>query len=465
MSFDERDYVLADATGLASAVKQGLVSPAALLAMAVDRAHRLQPALGAFCQFGEGLASTAATTPLSSAPFIGVPLAVKDLGAPMAGLPTLAGSRALQQAAAPATRDGALIARLREGGFVPFAKTTVPEFGLNLSSEPMIGPICRNPWAPAFSAGGSSGGSAAAVAAGIVPVAHATDAGGSIRVPAAACGVLGLKPGRGSIPRGPDYGNVFGGMAAEFVVTRSVRDSMAIWQWVTQRSSSSSSSFEPEAALRIALVREAPLGGVVDGAWSEAASSAAQVLRAAGHVVTLADAQRLNAPCSDAALAFMTYACRSAAAAVLSLQPAADGLEPITWAAARRGLAFTATNHMEAEIAVARSTDVMADFFEDIDVLLTPALARSLPEIGTLRTDGDDLDQHLARFSHYAPFAGLANASGCPAISVPHGSDAAGRPLAVQLMGPIGSEARLLALAARLEASAPWQPVASGYLP
>ena len=461
MSFDERDYVGADATGLAAAVKHGLVSPLALLTFAIERAHRLQPSLGAFSQFGEELARAHLAELASSAPFAGVPLAVKDLGAPMAGLPTRAGSRALQQPAAPAARDGALIARLREGGFVPFAKTTVPEFGLNLGSEPMAGPMCRNPWAPAFGAGGSSGGSAAAVAAGIVPVAHATDAGGSIRIPAAACGVLGLKPSRGVIPRGPDYGNVFGNMAAEFVVTRSVRDSVAVWQWITR----SAPSFAPETPLRVGLLLEAPLGAVVAGPWGEAASSAAQVLRSTGHVVTLIDAQGLKASCVDAELAFMTYACRGAAAAVETLKPAAEDLEPVTWAAARRGLAFTARNYMDAEIAVARSTDVMAYFFDDVDILLTPALACSLPEIGTLRTDGSDLDSHLARFGRYAPFAALANASGCPAISVPHGSDAEGRPLAVQMMGPIGSEARLLALAGWLEARFPWQPVASGYLP
>ncbi|MDP9901849.1 amidase [Variovorax ginsengisoli] len=456
MRFDENEYVESDATALASAVVQARVDPAVLLTMAIDRAHRLQPSFGAFSQFGEDLAWTQLQGPASTGPFAGVPFAVKDLGAPMAGLPTRAGSRSLARGVPPDARDGALIARLREGGFVPFGKTTVPEFGLNLSSEPMVGPVCRNPWAPAFGAGGSSGGAAAAVAAGIVPVAHATDAGGSIRIPAAACGVLGLKPGRGAVPRGPDYGNVFGDMAAEFVVTRSVRDSIAVWQWVTREAP----SFERVAPLRIGLLLEAPLGSRMEAAWVDAASTAAAALRAAGHTVTPIDGQRLKPACTDAALAFMTYACRSSASAVESLNPAADDLEPITWAAARRGMTFTATNYMAAEIAVARSTDLMADFFGEVDVLLTPALACSLPEIGVLRTDGDDLDQHLARFDRYAPFAAVANASGCPAISVPHGSDAAGRPLAIQMMGRVGSETRLLGLAAWFEAHFPWRPVA-----
>ena len=456
MVFEERDYVAADATALASAVAQGRVDAQSLLAIAIARAHRLQPAFGAFCQFGEGLAREQLGGPALTGPFAGVPFAVKDLGAPMAGLPTRAGSRSLARGMAPDPRDGALIARLREGGFVPFGKTTVPEFGLNLSSEPMAGPVCRNPWAPAFGAGGSSGGAAAAVAAGIVPVAHATDAGGSIRVPAAACGVLGLKPGRGAVPRGPDYGNVFGGLAAEFVLTRSVRDSIAAWQWVTR----TTPSFALEAPLRIGLLLEAPLGAPVDASWRDTASHAAEALRAGGHVVVSMDKDLFQPACRDAALAFMTFACRSSAAAVESLQPAAGELEPITWAAARRGQAFTARDYMAAEVAVARCTDVMAGFFDGIDVLLTPALACSLPEIGVLRTDGHDLAAHLAQFARYAPFAALANTSGCPAISVPHGVDGAGRPLAIQMMGRIGSEARLLALAAWFEAGFPWQPVA-----
>ncbi|XAH24051.1 amidase family protein [Xylophilus sp. GW821-FHT01B05] len=455
MPFAEAEYASADATALAQALARGEVSAQALLSMACERAQRLQPALGAISQFAEPLGRAAIEQLPKDAPFAGVPLVVKDLGAPLAGLPMLAGSRALRQAA-PAAVDGELIARLRAAGFVPFAKTTVPEFGLNLASEPLVGPACRNPWAPAFSAGGSSGGAAAAVAAGIVPVAHATDAGGSIRIPAAACGVVGLRPGRGAIPRGPDYGNVFGNLASEFVITRSVRDSAAVWRWVTR-----SAVPAPLKALRIGLLLEAPQGVAVDAEWRAAANSAAALLESAGHAVQPLPAARLQAVCADAASAFATYACRSAAAAVEWLAPAPQDLEPITWAAARRGAALSAGQHHLAEVAVARATDNMAALFDDIDILLTPALARALPAIGTLRTDGDDLDQHLAQFDHYAPFAALANASGCPALSVPHGRDAQGRPLAIQMVAAIGQEPALLALAQLLETAHPWPLVAN----
>jgi amidase len=463
MPFDEHDYLQADATALAAAVARGRVAPRALLEIAVARAHRLQPAYGAFSQFGEDLARARLADPAPSGavppgPFHGVPFAVKDLGAPMAGLPTRAGSRALGPRTPPDPRDGALVARLRDGGFVPFGKTAVPEFGLDLATEPAAGPVCRNPWAPAFGAGGSSGGAAAAVAAGIVPVAHATDAGGSIRIPAAACGVLGLKPGRGTVPRGPDYGNVFGGLAAEFVLSRSVRDSRAVWHWVTRTAHRDA----PMPPLRIGLLREAPLGAEVEAPWRDAAGHAAEALRAAGHTVVPVDPRALRPACADAALAFMTFACRGAAAAAGSLRPAPGDLEPVTWAAARRGGAFTARDYLAAEVAVARATDAVADAFRDraLDALLTPALAASLPAVGALRAGDDDLDRHLARFDRYAPFAAVANASGCPAIAVPHGRGTDGRPLAVQLMGPRGSETRLLALAAWFEAAFPWQPLA-----
>lgn len=463
MAFAEHDYVRADALSLASAVARGEVTASALLAMASERARRLQPKLGAISQFAEPLGVAAIAQLGNSMPFAGVPLVVKDLGAPMAGMPTWAGSRALQRSAAPAAADGALIARLREGGFVPFAKTTVPEFGLNLASEPLTGPICRNPWAPAFGSGGSSGGSAAAVAAGIVPVAHATDAGGSIRIPAAACGVVGLKPSRGAISCGPDYGNVFGTMACEFVLTRSVRDCAAIWDWVMARRTTGTPALRP---LHIGVLLEAPQQGVaVDTAWRSAAASAASTLESLGHVLHAVAPQSLQAACADATEAFTIYACRSAAAAAELLAPAPDELEPITWAAARRGARLTAHAHQQAEMAVARASDVMDAFFDGLDVLLTPALSRALPEIGALSTDGDDLDVHLCRFDHYAPFAALANASGCPAIVVPHGQDALHRPLAIQLMARIGAEASLLALAQGLETRHPWVQVATGYLP
>ncbi|MFM0740125.1 amidase family protein [Paraburkholderia xenovorans] len=462
MSFDEQDYVSADATALAQAIAEGRTDSSTLLSIARARAQRLNPVLGAISHFSNphAMATGSMGNASSASTFNGVPIAVKDLGAPLAGVPTFAGSRVLQRVDQPAPHDGALIGALKQAGLIPFAKTTVPEFGLNLSSEPACGPASRNPWALEFSSGGSSGGSAAAVAAGIVPIAHATDAGGSIRIPAAACGVLGLKPGRNVIRRGPDYGNVFGTLAAEFVVTRSVRDAQSVWQAVTGQH-----ALLHLPRLNIVLMVDAPQGVPVDPAWQQAAVSAAAVMEAAGHKITSITPQHLHGlrqASADATLAFETYACRSAAAAALALAPRDGEFESITWCAARRGESLNALDHQQAEVAVARATDIMSDLFADFDVLLTPALALPLPEIGVLRTDGEDLDAHFARFTRYAPFSPLANAAGCPAIAVPHGS-ALGRPLSVQLMARQRAEPLLLALAAQLESRAPWPPVAPGF--
>ena len=192
--------------------------------MAVARSHALQSTTGSMSQWVDGLAQASLAHMDRAAPLAGVPFLVKDLGSPLAGAVDQAGSRHLARYGTPSLHDGELIARLKMGGLVPFGKTTVPEFGLSLVTEPAIGPVCRNPWDGTRSAGGSSGGSAAAVAAGIVPMAHATDAGGSIRVPAAACGLVGLKPSRGRIIDAPELDRLPVNLVAQGVVTRTVRD-------------------------------------------------------------------------------------------------------------------------------------------------------------------------------------------------------------------------------------------------
>jgi amidase len=220
---------------------------------------------------------------------------MKDLGARAAGLPTIAGARYFARHAVPATTDSDLVARLRRAGVVIFGKTTVPEMGLNLASEPVIGPIARNPWDPQRGAGGSSGGAAAAVAAGIVPLAHATDAGGSIRVPAAPCGVVGLKPSRGLIPQGPDFDNLLMGLASELVVSRTVRDSAAMLDACagTPRGpyaapappltgTALAALDRPLLRLRIGLVEAGPASSPITEERSAAVAAAARLLEAAG---------------------------------------------------------------------------------------------------------------------------------------------------------------------------------------
>lgn len=462
MALSPARYAEADACTLAQWVRDGDVTAPALLAMAIARSHALQPSIGAMSQWSEGVGQALLARLDNAAPLAGVPFLVKDLGSPLAGAIDQAGCRHLARHGHPSTHDGELIGLFKQGGLLPFGKTTVPEFGLNLSSEPAIGPVCRNPWDTRRSAGGSSGGSAAAVAAGIVPLAHATDAGGSIRVPAAACGLVGLKPGRGGTPQGPDYNNLLGGLASEFVVSRSVRDTAAAWDMV--RPPGIDLAPLPKT-LRIAVLEAAPQGVAVHAEWAQAAVQAADLLAQAGHGVERLNNADLQAACAWSEQAFVVYACRSAAAVAQALAPPDDGLEDMTWAAVRHGNGLSALDHANAEIAVARATAAMDSLLARFDVVLSPALAQPVPLLGALPTGGGyqspaDLQAHFARFTALAPFSVLANAAGCAAIVVPHGQSREGMPLSVQMMARSGNERWLIALAAHLESTAPWPRLA-----
>lgn len=464
MALSTEQYLAADACTLAQWVRDGEVTPRALLDMALQRAQAMQARIGAVSQWLEPVALACLETIPPRAALAGVPFLVKDLGAALAGGRSIASCRHLAQNAPVDSIDSDLMARFKAGGLVPFGKTTVPEFGLNLSSEPAIGPLCRNPWNVARSAGGSSGGSAAAVAAGIVPMAHATDAAGSIRVPAAACGLVGLKPGRGAVPQGPQYNNILGGLASELVLSRSVRDSAAAWSLARMRGpqhSDSESAPKGHAPKRIALLDLPPQGVPQDSQWAAAAHASARLLEAAGHRVSLLDSRRLEEACALAMQAFDVFGSRRAAAAVQALQPAAPDMESISWAAAHRGQSLRALDHVNAEIAVARCGALLDILWQEFDLILSPALAQPIPLLGQLPTTGTGQDlaawqAHLQRFTDLAPYSPLANVAGCPAIVFPHGKAQDGMPLAVQILAPQGGEDLLLAVAAFFETEASW---------
>ncbi len=443
-----------DASALAAALRSGRTDAGAVMraALAAVRDHAR---LGAICALDAGLGQAQAAgfdalpagDPARAAAFAGLPLLVKDLGGPFAGLPVRAGSRAL-----PATLgDSALAAAFRSAGLLPFGLTTSPEFGLSLASEPAAGPICRNPLNPALGAGGSSGGAAAAVAAGIVVLAHATDAGGSIRVPAAACGLVGLKPGRGVMPQGPGFGNHLAGIASEFAICRSVRDAAALLGAMAP---------QPPAAprpLRIALLGDTGPDWPVTPARSAAVVAAAEALASAGHHVSTLPWSAVETAARRSAEIFAGIICANLAALAQHPDFTAAHAEPLTRAVIERGRAMPASGLWQLIAALPEVAQTMTHIFDSADLILLPMLAGPALPIGAMPMDHGDTALHFHRMAAYAPLATLANIAGLPALTLPFGSDDQGLPLPVQLLAPPGGEARLLAIAATLECAQDWR--------
>jgi amidase len=438
MSEIDHLYLANDGLGLAAAVRGGRVSASELLEAALARAAATNPSLGALCCLDEIGARLALARLDSAAPFAGVPFLMKDLGAAVAGLPTVAGARYFARNGVPAATDSDMVARLRRAGLLVFGKTTVPEMGLNLASEPAIGPIARNPWNLLRGAGGSSGGAAAAVAAGIVPLAHATDAAGSIRVPAAACGIIGLKPSRGLMPQGPDFDNLLMGLASELVVSRTVRDSAAVLDACggTPRGPYAAPALplgenalaaldRQLSPLCIGFVEAGPTSSPITEQRSAAVEAAAHLLEAAGHNIERLSPTALEPHLCVARDFFEHAICASLASLAdeLNPPPAGEDFEPMTWAAIKRGRGLTAASIAAATRDAARVSYALARCFDKFDAIITPMLADAPPLVGALPTDGDDIEGHFARMSALAPYAVLANATGLPAISVPHGLD------------------------------------------
>ncbi|NTF91241.1 amidase [Agrobacterium rhizogenes] len=458
----------ADATDLAGAVKAGKLTCVDAMQAALSASEQ-QASLGTIAHLdtGMGLASAKALDQersqhpdrFAARPFAGVPTLAKDLGGPFAGLPVTAGSRLFKREGGEADSD--LAKRFREAGFCLFGLTTSPEFGFSLASEPAIGPICRNPLYPARTAGGSSGGAAAAVAAGIVALAHATDAGGSIRVPAACCGLVGLKPTRGAMPAGPSFGNHLGGIASEFAVTRSVRDASKLLEALTGKTKGPFADIERIAAqagsLRIGLLADTGTRHPTMPERQQVVEAAARLLETQGHQIIPLAWGDVEQPVLASGRAFGDIISVNIAALVDSLDLDMQAAETLTQAFILRGHAMSATALWDALNGAVQASRSLWTLFDKVDILLTPMLASPPPLIGSFPTDHSDTDLHLDRMTAFAPLASLANISGFPALTLSFGADADGLPLPVQIMAPMGKDALLLSLAARLEADGRWQ--------
>jgi len=453
------EYTRHDAVGLARLVARGEVHPRELVAAARAVIAKRNPALNAVVHRMDARADRAAEAADPAAmPLAGVPYLVKDLGAGVKSEPTSNGSAACTGVPAPTTSTA--VARAEAAGLIALGKTNTPEFGVSLSTEPRAFGPTRNPWDRTRSPGGSSGGAAAAVASGMVPAAHASDGGGSIRCPAAACGLVGLKPSRGRIPLGPGVPEVWNGLGTCHAITRTVRDSAAVLDATAGPAPGDPYTApppdhpyqhalaHPPGRLRIAV--DTTGADVVPRAATEAAAREAETQ---GHTVTEAAPRHDH----EAALAAFTTLVTTHMAVLVEQLPALIGrevvpgeLEPFTEALAAQGGATTGPAVVRARETMLTLGERFAAFLQRHDIWLTPTLAQPPVPLGWLDPAQVPAEKLTRRNLAYGPQLSLANLTGCPAISIPWGTSPDGVPLGVMAMARYGREDLLLRLAARL---------------
>ena len=464
-----------DACALAELVRTGKASPLERVDEAIARVEQLNPELNAVIRPRVDEARREAAGDLPAGSFTGVPLVLKDLVCTLAGEEIHEGMRALKEVGYVAPHDQELARRFRAAGFVVVGRTNTPELGILPTTEPLAYGPSRNPWDTARSTGGSSGGSAAAVASGMVPVGHANDGGGSIRIPASECGLVGLKPSRARVPLGPEWGDVMGGLVCELAVTRSVRDTAAVLDAVAGPAAGDPYA-APHAAhpfadalgrdvgsLRIGMQTDA-FGGAVTTHPDcvSAAERTGRALEALGHVVEPVRVEALDDPgFLDAFLlvwsAGTAYDIDVKWPEELGHPLGADDVEPLSWALADLARNASATDFLAARQRLQKMARAVAAWYSSgFDLLLTPTLAEPPPLIGEFDSPPDNPLHGLFRAANLVPFTPPFNATGQPAISLPLWWNEDGLPIGTQLVAPYGGESTLLALAAQLETSVGW---------
>jgi amidase len=463
-----------DATALAEQVHSGEVSPRELAEAAIGRIEELNPRLNAVIHplFEKGLA--AADGDLPDGPFRGVPMLLKDLACHSAGDPMHEGMRFLKQIGWTEDEDTWLARRFREAGFTFLGKTNTPELGIFPTTEPEAYGAAHNPWDLERSPGGSSGGSAAAVAAGMVPLAHANDGGGSIRIPASACGLVGLKPSRGRVSLGPEFGDVLTGLVAELCVSRSVRDTATLLEWVSdpppgepyvaparERPYTEEIGADP-GRLRIGLMTDAPGGEIpVDPDCVAAAEAAGELLESLGHSV-----ERSHPDAMDDPEYIPTFMVRWTSGVAWNLdywsrrtgrEIGPDDVEPATWALATAGREHSGAAYLGALEYHQAVTRRAAEWWSGgYDLLLTPTMGERPTPLGTFDPEPDNPGTALMRAVPTATFTAGLNTTGQPAISLPLHWNSAGLPIGVQLAAAYGREDLLIRIASQLEEAQPW---------
>jgi len=485
----EHDLMFRPASELAGMVRDGEISARELVQSSLDRIQELEPAVNAFVEVdGErALATADGIAAGDERPFAGVPIAIKNLRA-VKGLRLTYGCSLLADHVAD--YDTNVVRRLKRAGFVIVGTTTLPEFGILPTSEARLFGATHNPWDLERTPGGSSGGAAAAVAAGMVPVAHGTDGGGSIRIPAACCGLVGLKPSRGRISSAPERGD--SALTVDGVLTRTVSETAAIldvlagyelgdatWAPAPSEPFAAAAAGAPRSAiaeragtLRIAATTLPPVAdAIVDPACSQAVADAVELLRSLGHEVDEVDPPWQVEGLRElfgAAFAIHVAETIAYAGVLAGREPAAEDLEPLSWAIFSMVKSLDAVQGAGAIVELQTFARRVVSFLDPYDVLLTPALGERPLPLGVLDSAAADPMATFTRSAPFTPFTPIINASGQPAISLPLFGGEDGLPLGVQIVGRPAGEAALLALASQLEEANPWAdrraPVAESVL-
>ena len=468
---DFEDILNMDATDQAALIRRSEISPTELVEAVIGRIEMLNPGLNLVVTtlFDEARAAAGAKIP--AGPFAGVPFLMKDIGALLANAPMAMGT-ALLKGFVP-DHDSELTRRYKKAGLIVIGKTNTPELGLMPTTEPRLFGPSRNPWNHRKTTGGSSGGSAAAVAVRMVPMAHANDGGGSIRIPASCCGVFGLKPTRGRNPLGPDFGDIMSGLVCEHAVCRSVRDAAALldisagpdvgdpyWAPAPVRPFVEEVGADP-GRLKVAFSKDTLTGAPVHEDCLAALADAAELCRDLGHDVIEARPALTRDPYEFLqAFNVLWYSgCASTIntiARIGGISPQADYFEPLTWAIYEKGRQISASDYLMAVRSIQLASRDIGRFFVDHDVLLTPVLAEPPVDIGTFDVSAPDPMKIWERVVRFAPFTAAFNATGQPAMSVPLFWNRVNLPVGSHFVGRFGDEATLLRLAAQLEAARPW---------
>ena len=463
-----KEYGNYDAVGLAELVRKKQISATELLDEAIARTAKVDPQINAVVVKHYDYARQQIDKGLSDGPFTGVPFLLKDLDL-LKGTRTTFGASILRNDVAD--HNSTLAQRFLDAGVAIFGKSASPEFGLIPTTEPRLHGPTRNPWNLAHSSGGSSGGAGAAVAARILPVAHASDGGGSIRIPASACGVFGLKPTRARNPLGPDRGEGWGGLSCGHVVSISVRDSAAMLDATAgpelasiyyapppERPFAEEVRREP-GRLRVAFTDKSPYDEAIDGEVAAAVRDVAAMLEKLGHRVE----ERAPKLPADPAMVMMNVVSAHTALTVRQTEQrfghamTGNDFENLTLAIAHNAQGTTATDYVAAQFAAYQISRALYEFMASCDVFLAPTLCTPPLRLGELNAMSEDISHIGPALRRYMPGTSMFNMSGQPAMSVPLAWSKAGLPLGMMFAARFGDEATLFRLAAQLEQERPWR--------